>query len=58
MNEAISIVADICGILGFLLGIFAVSKVFKLKQQIKGNDNNTVNFKGNVEGGFVGRDKK
>jgi hypothetical protein len=58
MNETISIIANICGILGFFISIFAVSKVFKLKQQIKGDNNNNVNFKGDVGGNFVGRDKK
>lgn len=30
MEETISIIADICGILGFFISIFAVSKVYKL----------------------------
>lgn len=57
MNETISLIANICGILGFFISIFAVAKVFKLKQEIKGDNNNTVNFKGEVGGNFVGRDK-
>ncbi|MFK8303709.1 hypothetical protein ACI75Y_12490 [Capnocytophaga stomatis] len=58
MMEIISILSDICGILAFLISIFAVSQIFKLKQKIKGNDNNQVNVKGNIGGDFVGRDKK
>jgi hypothetical protein len=57
MNETISIIANICGILGFFISIFAVTKVFKLKQQIKGDNNNTISMKGDVSGNFVGRDK-
>lgn len=58
MNEIISIIANICGILGFFISIFAVTKVIKLTQQIKGDNNNTVSMKGDVGGNFVGRDKK
>ncbi|WP_417445318.1 hypothetical protein [Joostella sp.] len=58
MNETISIIANICGILGFFISIFAVTKVFKLKQQVKGDNNNNVSMKGDVGGNFVGRDKK
>jgi len=57
MNETISLIANICGILGFFISIFAVAKVFKLKQDIKGDNNNTVNMKGKVGGDFIGRDK-
>jgi hypothetical protein len=57
MNETITLIASICGILGFFISIFAVSKVFKLKQQIKGYNNSNVNVKGNIGGNFVGRDK-
>jgi hypothetical protein len=58
MNETISIIANICGILGFFISLFAVAKVFKLKQQIKGDNNSNVSVKGDVGGNFVGRDKK
>ncbi len=58
MSEIISTISDICGILAFFISLFAVSQIFKLKQKINGNDNNQVSIKGNVEGGFVGRDKK
>ena len=52
----ISIVADICGILGFFISIFAVCKVYIIKKQIK--DSNKIYVKGTtVSGDFVGRDK-
>lgn len=38
MGETISIVADICGILGFLISIFAVTKVYKIKTKIENTD--------------------
>lgn len=57
MSEIISTISDICGILAFFISIFAVSQIFKLKQKINGDNNNQVSVKGNVEGGFVGRDK-
>ncbi|WP_159155928.1 hypothetical protein [Empedobacter brevis] len=58
MSEIISTISDICGILAFFISLFAVSQIFKLKQKINGNDNNQVSIKGNIKGGFVGRDKK
>ena len=57
MNETISLIANICGILGFFISIFAVAKVLKLKQQIKGDNNTLVNMKGDVKGDFTGRDR-
>lgn len=58
MSEFISTISDICGILAFFISLFATSQVFKLKQKINGNDNNTVNMKGNVGRDFIGRDRK
>jgi hypothetical protein len=57
MENTISIIADICGILGFIISIFAVSKVYNIKKEIK--DNNKVNVSGTttISGDFVGRDK-
>lgn len=57
MMEIISILSDICGILAFLISIFAVSQIFKLKQKTQGNNNNQINVKGNIGRDFVGRDK-
>lgn len=58
MTEFISTISDICGILGFIISIFAATQVFKLKQKINGNNNTQSNVNGNIGGGFVGRDKK
>lgn len=56
MASWISIVANICGILGFFISIFAVSKVYNIKKQIK--NSNKVSVKDTKVGGdFVGRDK-
>lgn len=56
MASWISVVADICGIFGFLISIFAVSKVYNIKKQIK--NSNKVSVKDTtVDGDFTGRDK-
>lgn len=56
MASWISIVANICGIFGFFISIFAVSKVYNIKKQIK--TSNKVSVKDTKVGGdFVGRDK-
>lgn len=34
MGETISLIANICGILGFFISIFAVSKVYTLNKTI------------------------
>ena len=39
MGETISLIADFCGISGFFISIFAVSKVIKLSKTI-GDKNN------------------
>jgi len=58
MENTISIIADICGIFGFLISIFAVTKVYKIKKEIKDNNKVKVSGKTNIGGDFVGRDKK
>lgn len=58
MENTISIIAEISGILGFLISIFAVSKVYKIKKEIKDNNEVNVSGKTNVGGDFIGRDKK
>ena len=52
MGDTISTIADICGILGFIISLFAASQIIKLKQQIKGNNNSNVSVKGNVGGQY------
>ena len=58
MENTISIIADICGILGFLISIFAISKVYKINKEIKENNKVNVSGKTKIGGDFVGRDKK
>ncbi len=56
MESTISIIADFCGIFGFLISILTVSKVYQIKKEM---NNNKVKVSGNtsVGGDFVGRDK-
>jgi hypothetical protein len=55
--EITSIIADICGILGFVISIFVANKVYHIRKEQK---NNNVNVSGEttIGGDFVGRDKK
>ena len=55
--EVISLVANICGILGFVISIFAVSKVYNIKKELN-NNKVDVSGKTTIGGDFVGRDKK
>jgi hypothetical protein len=56
--EIISLIANICGILGFVISLFAVSKVYNIKKELKNNNKVDVSGNTNVGGDFVGRDKK
>ncbi|MDR0506579.1 MAG: hypothetical protein LBH32_07165 [Dysgonamonadaceae bacterium] len=56
--EVISVIADICGILGFVISIFAVSKVYNIKKELKNNNKVDVSGKTTIGRDFVGRDKK
>ncbi|WP_336687833.1 hypothetical protein [Chryseobacterium bernardetii] len=58
MNEIISTVSDVCGILGFLISIYATSQVIKLKQKNSGDNNIQSNVTGNIGRDYIGRDKK
>ena len=58
MESTISIIADVCGIMGFLLSLFAVKKVYSIKKEIKGNNKVKVSGQTKIGGDFVGRDKK
>lgn len=57
MENAISIISDACGILGFLIGLFAVNKIYRINKIIKDSNNVKVSGKTNIGGDFVGRDK-
>lgn len=53
MEQTISTISDICGIVALFLGIYAASGVYKLK---KGNNKVTVSDT-KIGRDFVGRDK-
>jgi hypothetical protein len=57
MDSTLSIIASICGILGFLISLFAVNSVSNIKKEMKENNKVKVSGKTNVGGDFVGRDK-
>ncbi len=39
MENAISLIADICGIIGFVISLFAINGVRKINKQINKTDN-------------------
>ncbi len=39
MEKEISLIANICGILGFIISLFAINGVIKIKKKIKKTDN-------------------
>jgi hypothetical protein len=56
--ETISVIADVCGILGFLISIFAVSKVYNIKKEMTNNNKVSIKGKTDIGGSFTGRDNK
>ncbi|NNU33700.1 hypothetical protein HK413_05240 [Mucilaginibacter sp. S1162] len=55
MKDTISTIADLCGILGFLISLYAANGVYKLKKQ----QNNKVKVSNtSVGGNFTGRDSR
>jgi hypothetical protein len=55
MNQTISLLADICGILAFFISLYAATGVYKINKR---NNSNKVSVKGTTIGGdFTGRDK-
>ena len=52
MENTISIIADICGILGFVISLFAINGVRKINNQIKNTDssiNQSAKGRGNTQ---------
>jgi len=50
--ETLSIVADVCGILGFLISLFVFNRVIKINKKISATDNSikqTARGKGNKQ---------
>jgi hypothetical protein len=56
--EVISVIANICGILGFIISIVTVNKVYNIKKDMKNNNKVDVSGKTTIGRDFVGRDKK
>ena len=59
--EILSSISDVCGILGFLISIYAAASVIQIKTELSltsNKDSNKVKVnKAKVKGDFVGRDK-
>ncbi len=53
----LSTIADVCGIIGFFISIFAVSKVYNIKKEMRENNKILVSGKTKIGGDFTGRDK-
>ena len=58
MESTLSIIASICGIIGFIISLFTVSKVIKIEKRLDKSNKVSVKGKTNIGGDFVGRDKK
>lgn len=58
MESTLSIIASVCGILGFFISLFAVNSVNNIKKEMKENNKVIVSGKTDIGGDFVGRDKK
>ena len=56
MKITLSDIADICGILGFIISLFAIAGVIKIRKKI--NSNNVSVSNSPIGGDFTGRDKK
>jgi hypothetical protein len=55
MENTISIIADVCGILGFIISLFAINGVRKIKNNINSNKVSAKDIQ--IGGDFTGRDK-
>jgi hypothetical protein len=55
MEITLSNIADICGILGFIISLIAVRSVIKINKRI--NSNNVSVSNSPILGDFTGRDK-
>ena len=60
MENTISVIADICGILAFGISLFVANTVYRIKKEITNSNNNNLDVSGTttVGGDFTGRDKK
>ena len=55
MEINLSFIADICGILGFVISLFAIGGVIKINKKINSNNVKVKDTK--IGGDFTGRDK-
>lgn len=55
MELSLSTIADICGIVGFIISLIAIGGVIKINKRI--NSNNVTVKKTDIGGDFTGRDK-
>ncbi len=55
MDISLSTIADICGIIGFVISLVAIGGVIKINKRINANNVNVKDTK--VGGDFTGRDK-
>jgi hypothetical protein len=51
----LSLIADLCGIAGFIISLFAIGAVIKINKKINSNNVNVKDTK--IGGDFTGRDK-
>lgn len=62
MENTLSVVADFCGILAFLISLFVAGTVYKINNRISNSNNNNtsvgISGRTHVVGDFTGRDKK
>jgi hypothetical protein len=55
MDFSLSTIADICGIIGFIISLITLGGVIKINKKINSNKVNVKNT--NIGGDFTGRDK-
>lgn len=55
MEISLSSISDICGILGFIISLFAISGVIRINKKI--NSNKVTVSNSPISGDFTGRDK-
>jgi len=53
----ISMIADICGILGFIISLIVAKSVYSIRSEMRSNNKVKISGKTQIRGDFVGRDK-
>lgn len=56
MELNLSTIADLCGIIGFIISLFTINGVIKINKKINSNNVNVSNSP--IGGDFTGRDRK